>query len=228
VSLASISHTPSATRVQGAESARNLRVRVLGVAGKRLRARTLKFRRIFATLNPLATKACEISRLGLKCWLYAALFPALLSGCSFYYGFGTFEFSRNHRNQAESLTKEGRYQEAIAEYKLHLEQRLADPRRPADENPYFYYLMIGDMHLKLSDPAGAQTAYETARNEGVETALVSDRFRLLAQWYEERREHEKAIAVLHQFRDLDPLMFDYEIDRIHKTMVREEESGNVR
>jgi tetratricopeptide (TPR) repeat protein len=166
--------------------------------------------------------------LRLQGWFYVFLFPALLSGCSFYYGFGTFEFYKNHRHQAENLTREGRYQEAIVEYKLHLEQRLASPGRAADENPYFYYLMIGDLHLKLNDPTGAQTAYETARSEAVETALVSDRFRLLAQWHEERGEHEKAITVLRRFRDLDPLMFDYEIDRIHKKMVQEEESGSLR
>lgn len=124
--------------------------------------------------------------------------------------------------RAESLAEEGKVDAAIAAYREHIELRLADPRRPESENPYFYLLMIGDLYLASGRIELAREAYEEARNKAVDQALTAERLRRFATHFEKKGLLEQAISELRQYRELDPLMFDSEIDRLHKLFIARE------
>ena len=152
------------------------------------------------------------------------LFSGLLcTGCVF--DFETFSFSTgpSHATIADDLRKEGKLKESIAEYEQHVSDRLASKRKFPDENPYFYYLLIGDVYLELDDPAEARRAYERALDEKVEPRLTSARLRRLGQWYEEKGKYEEALEVLKKYRDLDPEMYNLDIDQVHKAIVKKEQ-----
>lgn len=125
---------------------------------------------------------------------------------------------------AEGLAREERYEDAIEVYRRHIDHRLAVRDRPDWENPYLYYLTIGDLELKMGDPTRALESYEAAEREQVDQNLVADRYRLVARYYEEQNNREEAIRVLTRYRDRDPLLFDGMMDRISKDMIREEEA----
>jgi tetratricopeptide (TPR) repeat protein len=147
----------------------------------------------------------------------------LLSGCLL-----ISEPPRTHALNAETLKLEGQWLAAIKEYELHVKARIESAHRPASENPYFYYLLIGDLYLENGDFAQAKTSYELALSEQVSSDLVHDRLRDLGKWLAKEKHYEQAIDVLLSYRHLDPALFDIEIDRIHKEMVRaeQEESEN--
>jgi tetratricopeptide (TPR) repeat protein len=162
-----------------------------------------------------------------RCFLVVGALLCLLCGCrvygSLFYGEAEFDPHLSNAQIAQQLRDEGKLQQAIERYKLHIQRRLNDSHRPADENPYFYYALIGDIYLQMNDVEKAKEAYETARNQGVDPMLIKDKFRGVARWYEERGQYEEAIAILRLYRDLDPLMIDADIDRNHKKMVTEEQ-----
>ena len=166
-------------------------------------------------------------RPALRTVLTTLLTLLLLSGCRVYaavfYGDAEFEPGLSNAQIAQKLRQEGKYEQAIARYLVHIQRRMHDPRRPDDENPYFYYAIIGDIYLQLDDVVRARESYETAHTQGVDAALVKDKFRGLARWHEQRGEYEEAINILKQYRDLDPLMIDSDIDRNHKEMVAAEQ-----
>lgn len=152
-----------------------------------------------------------------------------LSACYFYaetYSTdGHLVMLPSHAQRAQELREQGKFKQAIGEYQKHIEKRLSDESRPADENPYFYYLLIGDTYREMDDFAEAKLAYETAQTHRVDEELVKDRFRLLGKYWEDKHEYEKAIEILMVYRELDPEMFNADIDRIHKRMIREEEEA---
>lgn len=161
----------------------------------------------------------------------ALLISSLLSfeACFFFSGSLGFAPSKSHAQLAEERSSEGKYREAISEFLLHMEHRLASTTRPKDENPYFYFLLIGDLYLKLEEPTQAENSYMEAAAHDVLPELVRERFRGLGKWLEQREEYRFAIKVLERHRALDPIMFDFDIDRIHKKIVQkeiEEESAN--
>ncbi|MCB0325156.1 MAG: tetratricopeptide repeat protein [Bdellovibrionales bacterium] len=139
-----------------------------------------------------------------------------VTGCYFYADSFSFGDAKSHAALAEELTAEHQYEAAIEEYRRHLNDRLTDEHRTAEENPYFYELLIGDLYLRLERVDDAINAYESALREKVDTGLVGERLRRLGDWYEERGQYEQAIATLRKYRFLDPLTFDLEIDRLHK------------
>lgn len=147
----------------------------------------------------------------------------LLAGCKFYFTTFTLGPSRSHAAKAQELREEGKCEEAIEEYLAHIQERLAEKSRPENENPYFYYLLIGDCRLQMEQVDPAIAAFERARNEGVDRPLVSERLRRLGRWFEEQNRFEEGIEHLMKFRELDPLLFDLEIDRLHKAQVRQEQ-----
>lgn len=132
-----------------------------------------------------------------------------------------------HLQRAEEFSRQGRYDEAIAEYRAHIEQRRTFSKRPAWENPWFYLVLIGDLSLAKGDVDGALRAFEEAEKQGVEAILVSDRFRYVARWYEREGNLAKALEVLRTYRERDPMLFDLISDRIAKELLLREEQGSV-
>ncbi len=153
------------------------------------------------------------------CLMTAALHGCYIAAETFSAGFG-----ENHAQHADNLMKRGQYREAINEYQQHLNSRLADRTRAPDENPHFYLVLIGDAYVKLNEPKAAKSAYEQALAHNVEREIISDRLRGLGRWYAERKAFDEAIQVLREHRELDAIMFDYEIDRTHKLWVDHEEN----
>ena len=137
-------------------------------------------------------------------------------GCFFYFDTFSFGAPQSYADQAEAQTARKEYDLAIESYKKHIQNRLTNKHRPKEENPYFYYLLIGDLYLKKMDVPRAIGAYQKALDENVGKELTAERFRLLGKWYEEQARFDEAFAVLRRFRHLDPMLFDLEIDRIYK------------
>lgn len=154
--------------------------------------------------------------------LLAALCLCCFAGCSF--GVGTFSLSAagGHRREAEKLKTEGKLREAIEQYEQHIaERRGADSKFPG-ENPSFYYIMIGDLYLKLEEPERALDAYLKAYEDGVMPEFVVDRLRQVSAYYEGQQLYQQAIELLTKYRELDSLLFDWDIDRLHKKIIQKE------
>lgn len=152
----------------------------------------------------------------------AALF--CLSACKPFVTFSSYRISTyRYLEHAEELSRKGQDDEAIELYKKHIQYRLALSDRPEWENPHFYEIIIGDLELRQGRLDAALAAYETAEREGVDHALVSDRFRHVARWYETQGKLNEAMDVLQRYRDRDELLFDLILDRIARRLVAEEE-----
>ena len=141
--------------------------------------------------------------------LLALLTPPLVS-CSMQ--------NPTHRDTGDSLFAEGKYEQAIHEYEHHIQDRLKLHERPEWENPYLYYLDIGDAYLRLGRPDLALGTYLEAEQRNVEPRFVNDRIRSLARWYVEEQEPLKAIDILKKYRERDPLLFDMMLDRISRSL----------
>lgn len=122
---------------------------------------------------------------------------------------------------AEALIDEADFDGAIMAYERHMDLRLASEKRPADENPYFYLLMIGDVHLRQGKVAQALLAYDSAERKGISAA---DRYRAVGSWYEDRGELQQAIDILTKYRDRDELLIDAMLDRISRTLLAAQET----
>lgn len=133
----------------------------------------------------------------------------------------------SYATQAEELYQEGAYLKSIEAYQKHIDQRLRTSNRAPAENPYFYQLFIGDNYLKLKSYEQAKTAYQKAADCGVDSKFVADRFLRLGRQLSEDSSLDDnlslAIESLKLHRDLDPLIFDAEIDRIHRLSVQKEQ-----
>lgn len=150
----------------------------------------------------------------------ALIFVLAVEGCMF------FPANRPSRAQiAGELRSEGKFDEAITEYRAHIADRVASPNRAADENPSFYLVLIGDIELERGNRDAAKAAYAAARSDNVGKELVGDRYRLLAESYAKDHRYEEGIAVLKEGRELDPLLFDIAIDDLHKRSLQEEDEA---
>lgn len=141
-----------------------------------------------------------------------------LSGC----WFGSV--GQSHAQRAAELRSQHQYDEAIAEYQKHMAERQKDKFRPANEIPAFYELLIGDTLLDAGRPEEAEAAYNRAMEAKVQSELVSFKLRHLSQYYESQNKLQTAIDLLKKYREHDPVMFDFDIDRLHKKLVSEEDS----
>lgn len=149
-----------------------------------------------------------------------------LGGCS---------LSSDELRRAEELTREGRYDEAIAAYREHMESRLEVTDRPEWENPYFYLILIGDVQLSRGDPTAALTIYEESESKLLSCqdpeakkfheTLLSDRYRAVASWFAEHEQLEKALEILRRFRHRDTLIFDAHLDRVARTLTEREQKS---
>ena len=126
---------------------------------------------------------------------------------------------------AQKLSEAGMDDEAIAQYRLHITERLKDPSRPADENPYFYEILIGDIYLRQDKPVEAEDCFNIAREKQVAAPFIIDRMRQLGAWYENHNQLETARDTLKRYRELDTLLFDFDIDRIGKKIVAADEQN---
>jgi len=146
----------------------------------------------------------------------------LLTGCSgSYFKFGPYR----NAEQAEEFLRQGKFDDACESYRKHVEDRLANKDRPEWENPYFYYLIIGDIKLRDGKVKEALAAYEFAESKKIDSQLVSDRYRYVAQWYEKKGDFRNAMAILQKYQDRDPLLFDAVLDRVAKELTKIEDSG---
>lgn len=121
--------------------------------------------------------------------------------------------------KAEQLSANKEYEKAIEAYKQHIQERLKIKNRPDWEDPNFYYILIGDLYLAKESVGEALEAYDRAEKSGIDRMLVSDRYRSVALWYEQRKELDKALEILNRYRDRDQLLFDATSDRIAKEIV---------
>ncbi len=113
------------------------------------------------------------------------------------------------------LAKE-QYDQAIDAYKKHIDSRLKRKSRPEWENPYVYYLDIGDVYLLQNDLDNALKYYFLAEEKKVEASFISDRLRKVAIWYEDNNQLDQALAHLQKYQDRDPEFFNMMLDRIAK------------
>ena len=147
----------------------------------------------------------------------------LLLSCKPFVYLGVIRSPYHHLEEAETALREERFDDAIDAYKKHIERRISLEDRPEWENPYFYYLFIGDVHLRQKQFAKALATYKFAEEKGVAGELVCDRIRMLARAYEEQGELRTAIALLQEYRAKEPLLIDDILDRLSKKLVEQED-----
>jgi tetratricopeptide (TPR) repeat protein len=158
-----------------------------------------------------------------RIWTSISLVTLLAFGTT---GCGSLLFDggdMSHLREAEMLSRQGRYDDAIRAYEQHLLRRLEVDDRPEWENPYFYKLLIGDIHLRENAVDRALDAYQEAHRHGIDTVMVADRLRSVGRWYEQRGDYKRAFELLTAHRELDPLLFDTILDRVARRMVEAEE-----
>jgi tetratricopeptide (TPR) repeat protein len=145
-----------------------------------------------------------------------------ISGC------GLLPDSTSAAHQAEELTQQGYYEEAIAQYRIHMRDRLEVSNREDWENPHFYLLRIGDLYLRMGQPQSALDTYREAETNQVEKSLISDRYRAVAHWYIENNQLQAAFDVLKTYRDRDSLLFDAMLDRVGRALTSQETPPKIK
>ena len=157
-----------------------------------------------------------------KIRLISTLVPSLffLSGC-----FHSSQYEILQR--AEEFTRQQKYDDAIAMYRKHIDNRLHLSDRPEWENPYFYLLQIGDIQIQDGKIDAAINSFELAEQNGVDRLLISDRYRYVASIFEKEGRYDDAINLLTKYRERDPLLFDLIRDRIAKELVKKEEERSA-
>jgi hypothetical protein len=134
----------------------------------------------------------------------------------------------NHLEKADTLKKRGDYLGANHEYREHVAYRLSQDNLPKWENPYFYYLIIGDNYLAANKPKEALSAYSIAEFNKVSPSLVGDRFLRLAEWLEEKGDFASANIILDKYSSYDPVIYNGVKDRIARKIVDlEDKSGGI-
>lgn len=121
--------------------------------------------------------------------------------------------------RAEALRAAGKYREAIAEYETHKQNRIRQAAPGESPSPYFFSLLIGDLHLQLDEPEEAKAAYIEARDHDASHALVAHKIRYLGHWYEDHGKNDEAMQIYTEFHDLDPQLFEMDQDRLYKAML---------
>lgn len=139
-------------------------------------------------------------------------FLFFLSGC-------LIVVADSHKTKSDNYVKEEKYPEAIKELEKHIDERLK-AKRPEWENPYTYYLDIGDIYLKQDQIDKALEYYNLALKSDVKKEYVADRMRTVAIYYEDKNEVKLAIEHLKKFRDLDPDFTDMMMDRLARKFVK--------
>lgn len=126
-------------------------------------------------------------------------------------------------DKAKAFRAAGQYDLAVAAYTAHMNERLEKANRRETENPYFYYILIGDTYLEAGKPIEAKQAFVTAQQNNVGALYLVDRYKQLADYYVTKNQYDIALELLRTFRDLDPLAFDTYIDELHKESVAQQQ-----
>ncbi|MCI5065140.1 hypothetical protein MRY87_05415 [bacterium] len=150
-----------------------------------------------------------------------ALSLLALSSCSSH---TKWESYSRYLEEAERFERQRDYHSAIASYRKHIAARLREEERKEWENPHFYHLLIGDIYLKDGNFRNALKEYTIAKEQGVSEGLLSDRFRLVANWLADRHRYEEAIEILNSYRPSDPLLYDLMRDRLARMLVHRDET----
>lgn len=164
----------------------------------------------------------ELISRGTRQLFSALLLVVLIPGC-----FSSWNGAHDYLRQAEESARRQDWDQALINYRQHIDYRLSLKERPEWENPWFYLLMIGDIELGRDKPAEAVQNYEKAFERGVEKNLVSDRLRLAATWYEQHDRLPEALTLLTRHRDKDEILFDIMLDRLSRELTRREDSAGV-
>lgn len=164
-----------------------------------------------------------------RCDAFRVAHVALLTYCSAVVTIGcsSWHGSSSSLYRAEELTQQESYDEAIAAYREHIDDRLEVSDRPDWENPYFYLLRIGDIQLRQQQPGAALESYREAELQQVEASLISDRYRAVAAWYIEHGQLQDAFDLLKKHRDRDSLLFDAMLDRVSRELTTREERKDM-
>ena len=146
----------------------------------------------------------------------------IVSGC-------IFNRSLSLADKAKELADGGDYDGAIATYTRHIEERLENPNRDINENPFFYFLLIGDIYLAKKDYKAAESSYSLALMRSVNKELVADRIYTLSKAIINQnnlntKDLNTAWDLLGRYREIDPLMFDYYLSELHRTMIEKADS----
>ena len=142
-----------------------------------------------------------------------------------FFSISASELTQSHAKNAEEALQAGELDQAISEYRLHLDERLDDPNRPNWENPYFYSVLIGDIYLKQDLPERAKDSYLLAKENRVSNDVIVDRIRSLSRYYAAKGNLEEALSLLKEFRNLEPLMIDFDIDQLHRKIIEKEDAA---
>jgi tetratricopeptide (TPR) repeat protein len=143
-----------------------------------------------------------------------AIFP---TGCNLIQEHQTFA------QKAEAAAKTGDLDGAINNYYLHIQSRLKEKDRPEWENPYFYFLLIGDLYVQKNDPISALAKYDAASEKNVDPRLVGDRVCLLSRRLEAQGKFSTAYKILVKRHQLNPELFDIALNRVARALAEEED-----
>ena len=130
----------------------------------------------------------------------------------------------NSRALAAKYSKEKKYEEAIQEYRNHIQERLKVTSRPEWENTYIYLLDIGDLYLEQGNVEEALATYKEASEHEVKKSYIADRYRYVANWYANKGDIKSALKLLEKNREQDPLLFDLMLDRLARQLIKEEDN----
>lgn len=165
-----------------------------------------------------------------KLFYIIILLPLLLASCS---GNKTKLEGYSGSSYAELgdyLREKGKTECAVKAYMTHMKKRLNKENLKNSENPYFYYILIGDTYLDSDNIEMALSSYNEAKEKNVERSLLADRFKLIAKWYEKDGKYDQAFEILKSNRELDPISIDLAIDSLHKKYIgfKKEERSQMR
>jgi len=126
---------------------------------------------------------------------------------------------KSHLQQADLLRRQGKVDEAIAEYRTYIDLRLKEADRSSQEDPNFFLIVAGDLLLDTQRPVEAYDMYKEAEMKGVDKPLVADRYLHLAEWYSHGGKFDEAIAILRRHSFLDPATFEGHLDQVERRRI---------
>ncbi|HMO02016.1 MAG TPA: lysophospholipid acyltransferase family protein [Oligoflexia bacterium] len=129
----------------------------------------------------------------------------------------------NNLKLAEEYAAKKEWSKAIRHYYAHINDRNLVKNRPDWENPYFYLIAIGDIHLEEKKYKLALDRYLEAEAKGIPQTLVTDRIRLIAAKLKDDGALKDAFEHLKKFKDRDSLIFDGLLDSLAKQITQTEE-----
>ncbi len=130
-------------------------------------------------------------------------------------------------NKVKELEENGKIHEAYKVYISHIENKLDKKENNQTKyNPFFYFILIGDMYLRNKNYDAALSSYLIARSRKIKKEIIVDRIQLIAKRYIKEKKYQKAWDLLEKYKNLDELSFSYQLSELHKKMVKEEQKNS--